>query len=494
MFTSIFKIALIACFLCLFNLIALTKDVLILNTNLLNAYNDITRLRINDGLTDISLSKLKEPNNALVHYIENYADFFILFIGEEEKEYRSRLKNRDFRLRKIKNADSNSPYYLFAQAEILLQWAVVKLKFGDKVSAASDVLDAYNLLVENNKKYPEFYPNNKSLSIIHAMAESLPSWVRKIVGVKGSVKMGLNEIKSLVDRLSRTKEMYFEESVAIYSYILFYADNKKELAYQTLISHNLDHRSNPLVTFLKATMAQKTGRNEACIKYLEQRPQGGGFLPFYYLDFIYGKALLFKLEKSSLKYINNYISNFKGRHYIKEAYQKIAWYHLAVNNDVMAYSAAIKFTTLYGVATVDEDIQAVNEAKNSLLPDRTLLQARLFFDGGYYTKAKEMLIPISMKYRSSNHLDEYNYRLGRITESMGETKAAINYYQKTVSQSKTNRYFACSAALQLALLYENSKQLALSRQYFNKCLLLKPDEYADGLHAKAKAGLHRVGK
>lgn len=76
------------------------KDILKLNNHLVNAYSDITKLRINDGLTDISLSKLSEPDNALVHYIENYADFFILFIGEEENEYRSRIKNRDFRLEK----------------------------------------------------------------------------------------------------------------------------------------------------------------------------------------------------------------------------------------------------------------------------------------------------------------------------------------------------------------------------------------------------------
>jgi TolA-binding protein len=478
----------------LFSSFIQAKDVLKINEDLVRAYQNFIKLRITDGYSYTSLSKLKDPNNALVYYIENYADFFTLFIGEELQEYNRRIENKEKRLKKIKSADPDTPYYLFAQAEILLQWAVIKIKFDDKISAAGDVLEAYNLLIENRNKYPDFYPNQKSLSIIHALAESLPPWVRKIVGVKGSVSLGVKEIKDLVQKLSPNKDLFYEESIAIYAYILFYADNKKELAYQTLIKNNLDHKTNPLITFLKATMAQKTGRNEDCIRFLQQKPTGGSYLPFYYLDFMYGKALLYKLDKTADQHILKFLKNFKGRHYLKEAYQKLAWHHLAVQNDLNAYKLSMQFALTKGSSTIDEDKQAYQEAKSHIVPDRALLQSRLLYDGGYYERAKNLLLPLSKKYSFGENSEEFQYRMGRINESLKDISSAIVFYKNTINLPPSKRYFACSAALQLGLLYETKGQNAEARKYFQKCLTMTPYEYAESIHAKAKAGINRVSK
>ena len=167
----------------------------------------------------------------MTYYIENYTDFFTLFIQEEETKYKSLLKNKDIRINKIKASDPGSPYYLFCQAEIILQWATIKLKFGDKINAATDVYEAYRLLEKNKQKFPDFTENNKSLSIIHALAESVPSWVRKIMNIKGSVDLGTSEIRISANKSISEKSIFKEEIVAIYSYILFYSNNKKEEAY-----------------------------------------------------------------------------------------------------------------------------------------------------------------------------------------------------------------------------------------------------------------------
>lgn len=68
-------------------------------------------------------------------------------------------------------------------------------------------------------------------------------------------------------------------------------------------------------------MAQKTGRNETAIKILEERPKGDEFLSFYYLDYMYGKFKLHRLDKNADQYIITFLTNFKGKHYIKEAWQ-----------------------------------------------------------------------------------------------------------------------------------------------------------------------------
>jgi hypothetical protein len=56
-------------------------------------------------------------------------------------------------------------------------------------------------LLENNvKKFPNFIPQQKSLGLIHIMVGSIPQnflWVAKLLGLKGSVKNGLQELKNV---------------------------------------------------------------------------------------------------------------------------------------------------------------------------------------------------------------------------------------------------------------------------------------------------------
>ena len=88
---------------------------------------------------------------------------------------------------------------------------------------------------------------------------------------------------------------------------------------------------------------------------------------------------------------------------------------------------------------------------------------------------------------------EYTYRLGRITQKMDKTDEAQRLYRQTIERGAANpAYFACNAALQLGLLYEEKNDSKNAREAFNRCLSLKPEEYASSLHAQAKAGLSRL--
>ncbi|MBK8109848.1 MAG: hypothetical protein IPK46_05645 [Saprospiraceae bacterium] len=130
---------------------------------------------------------------------------------------------------KLESVQLKDPHLDFIKAEILLQWALIQIKFDDKISAGKAVYKAYQLLENNQKKYPSFKENNKSLSILHVLAESVPKWVRKLIGVKGSINQGKIEIESLAQfALSQKKYRYKDEVAAIYTYILFYQFNDRD--------------------------------------------------------------------------------------------------------------------------------------------------------------------------------------------------------------------------------------------------------------------------
>ena len=56
----------------------------------------------------------------------------------------------------------------------------------------------------------------------------------------------------------------------------------------------------------------------------------------------------------------------------------------------------------------------------------------------------------------------------------------------TLQKSDAQKYFACSAALYLAIIYEQKKNWSLANKYYEKCLSFQPSEYASSLHQKAK--------
>ena len=466
---------------------------LIMNNDIEQAYKDISELKMASGLQKIDHIKKTDPNNAMVYYIENYVDFFTLFIQEDEVLYNKLLKNKDIRLKKIKASNPESPYYLFCQAEIILQWATIKLKFDEKISAAKDVYQAYKLLEENKKAFPNFIENNKSLSIIHALAESVPSWIRTFMGIKGSVALGTKEISALVTRANADGSIFKNEIIAIYSYILFYSNNKKEEAFKLYDTYKLNHKENILIAFLKSTMAHKTGRNDLALKILDERPKGKEYLPFYYLDFMYGKYKLYKLDKDAGIHIMKFLNHFKGQHYIKEAWQKLAWCRLVIHNDKVSYKKYMVNCINNGKALIDEDIQALKEAKVTAIPNEILLKSRLLYDGGYYTKAQNLLILHSKSFIHDINDGEYYYRLGRVTDALKNYKDALEYYEMAIVKGDPDKYYGCSASLYAGLIYEEQKKFTKARQYFEKCLSLYPEGYSASLHQKAKSGLNRIG-
>lgn len=464
------------------------------NSDIRQCYELLTKLQLDDASKKITQLKKSQPTNLAILHLENYVDFFTLFITENEAEYSKRIGNKEIRLQKLNANYVSDPYYNFIKAEILLHWALVHTKFDKKIKAGNEIYEAYKLLEANKKLYPNFIDNNKSLSVIHILAESVPKWVRKLIGVKGSATLGSTEIKLIADYSIKNKDHFFREEVAaIYSYILYYQLNKKKEAVNTFDQFGIDISDSPLLTFLKASIYLRNGENENCLNTLNSLKTKSGSLPFYYLDFMKGRSLLFKQDVTSNRYLLSFINNFKGKHFIKEAYQKLAWYELSMNNDELAYRENLKYCKQKGYQLVDEDKQAMKEAKANVVPNAILLKSRVLFDGGYYQKVLDLLT------KNENHISnnptykiEFNYRKGRVLQSLKKYNDAIPYLQVAVKNSSSSSYFGANSSLQLGLIYEELGDKKSAKFYFQTCLDMNPSEYKNSIHQKAKSGLLRV--
>ena len=400
------------------------------------------------------------------------------------------------RLRLLKEGDSNSPYYLFSQAEIHLQWALTRIKFEEYLKAAIEVNKAIGMLERNRKKFPDFISNNKSLSILHAVAGTIPKKYKGVLGVisnfDGTIDEGIREIDKVLEYAKSNDYFFQDEAIAIKALILLHLKGKDKEAWNFLNTSGLDHDKNPLASFLYASVASKNGNNEEVIEILKGRKRSIQAYPFYYLDLMLGTAKLSRLDADADVYIKTYINYFKGKNYIKDAYRKLAWHGLVVKGDETLYLQNMVNCMERGEQVIEEDKAALNEAHRKSIPNKLLLRSRILFDGGYGKKALKDLESINTEGLNEDDQIEYHYRKGRVYQVLNNDKAFESFVECLALGESSDLYFACNAALQLGILYEDDGDPVKAKTYFKKCVSLNPSEYKNGLHQKAKAGLKRL--
>jgi tetratricopeptide (TPR) repeat protein len=464
----------------------------------IQGYQYATSLQLNNALKVVDEMKKQEPNNMLVYFIEDYIDFFNLFIGEERSTYQLLKNKKDIRLKMIRKGNENSPYYKFCQADIYLHWALVKLKFNEKTSAALDIRKAYSLLNQNENDFPNFMPNKKSLGVMHALIGTIPSnykWLSNIIGITGTIDQGIQEIQLALNQAQNKEKIFELETVVMFAFMMLYLQNSPESAWNIVSTSSLNPKTNPLANFALANIASRTGRNEEAIRILKQRPKSQEFLPFYYLDLLEGMVKLKKLDLSAEKNIQVFLQNFKGENYIKEAFQKLGWIGILKNNN-QSYFRCMQKCIQKGANETDEDKSAFFEAQKAKVPHIELLKARLLSDGGYAIQAHRTLINASnIIFEDKEYLLEFNYRLGRSYQMLKNYHEAIETYEKVIEMGENNpAYFACRSALSIGNIYEDQKKYDKAVSYYEKCLEMEPSEYANGLHQKAEAGINRIRK
>lgn len=463
-----------------------------------SAYQKVISLRFAEARTEIDALKKNEPNNLMPHFIENYLETASAVLNDSESEYRKGVKNMDKRLSKLSTGDHNSPYYLYCQAEIRLQWALLRGRYGDYLSCITNVKNAYSLLEENQKRYPDFVANKKSLGLLHAIVGNIPDEIRWAVkgigGMKGTIAQGVQELEDLLNYSRYNPNFIFGiESYVAYSYLQLHLNNKTQTAWKTMSEGLKEHKTNPLAMFALANVGMRTGHNDEAIKLLEQMPVGNQFHPFPYRSFLLGIAKLYRLDTDANQYLQQFLSNYKGQFGIKEAYQKLAWFHL-LKNDQQGYWNNIYQAKIQGITRADTDKAADREANKGEMPDVQLLKARLLFDGGYNQRAYDLLKNSAAAYEQheKNNL-EFLYRMGRICHKLNKNEDAIRYYNLAIGKGSGKPwYFACNSALQLGLLYEDRKEWTNARAAYQKAIKIDTEEYSASLHARAKAGYNRV--
>jgi tetratricopeptide (TPR) repeat protein len=468
------------------------------DANCVEAYKAILSLKMNEAKLLIQKEKQQNPQNGIAVLLDNYVDYFSLLASENKDEYERLKDNKSARLSVLEDNDSNSPFYLFSQAEVYLQWSFLKAKFGDYLSSAIDAKKASNLLKENTKKYPDFLPNQKSLALVNVIFGSIPANFKSItrfLGMTGNAQAGIKQLEALRAELPKTKYSFYNNEVVFFICTIDINVLHNLNDYSKLMSYLSEMESSSLLkAYLQGYVASKTAHNDDAIAFLEASPNSNQYVKLPAINYLLGVARLSHMDKDTPVALNEFIRDFRGINYIKDAYSKLAYFYL-LQNDHGKYAYYIKLVKSRGYSIDEKDKQALSEA-NDVKPDLDLLKARLYFDGGYYGKALSELTA-----RDVNSLKllrdktEYYYRLGRIYDKTDKQAEAILNYQRAINLGKTTHYYyAANAALSIGRIYEGKKDFKRAGDYYNQAIDMRDHEYQTSIDDDAKAGLKRIGQ
>lgn len=463
------------------------------------AYQKATQLRFTEADNLLQRLSTQEPDNLVALHIANYIDFFKVYLNEDAEEFARLEKNKNLRLAQIRQGDANSPWYLYLQADIRLHWALARLKFEEYTTAFLEVNKAYKLLRDNARRFPDFMPNYKDLGILHAAVGSIPDSYRWAVtglsSLQGDLDQGRRELEQVLEYARHNPFLFEEETRVLYAYLLLHLSDLEDEAWKALEGGQLQPDTNPLACFVMVNVAMRTGRNDEAIRLLENRPRGRAFHPFWYLDFLHGVCLQRRLEAGADEPLLRFVRYFKGRHYLKEAYQKLAWQAL-LDGRREQYFEYMRELQQHGASVVGSDASAQLEARSGEAPHADLLRARLLFDGGYFSRAARQLERLNAAHLTEKqHQLEHTYRLGRVYQALGRQRQALQQFDRCIDAGETEPwYYACRSALEAGRIREQERQYSEAQVYFKRCLQMKPAEHAAGLHQQAKAGLQRIKK
>ncbi len=474
------------------------------NSNCREAYRSILSLHFIEAGKMLNAEKAAHPSNLIPVYLENYIDFFTVFIGEESSTFEKFRKEQELRSDILKKGNMESPWYRYCLGNMRIQFALCRMKFGEYKSAAFDISRAYSQLNENTQLHPDFPLQNSGLGLIHILAGIIPenySWVLRVLGLDGNVQKGLDEISTMAGYTgsNETYQLFRIESLFYLAFLdaTLGKDAKNAL---TILRKFEDQNyvfpghTNPLLIFVRASILAKAGKCDEAILNLQEYHAEGEEFPFYYLDYLTGLNKLNRLDPDADLYFIRYLKNFRGRNYIKSCYQKLAWTFLLKGN-ISKYEEYIGKALTRGKLLIDNDMQANREARSGEQPNIILLKARLLSDGGYTDRAIHLLLDQSVKniIRTQKDLLEYDYRLGRIYQESGNHNEALKYFGITIlNGAGQSWYFAENAALQSGFIYEQDKDYSNASRCYRLCLSMKNTEYKNSLDQKARLGLKRI--
>lgn len=461
----------------------------------MQAYAAYMALHLEEGNNAIKQEIVRNPKNLMAIYISDYEDCLLLLFNGNKTDYEQRKGHLDARITILERGNNKSPWYRLCKAGLYLHWAFVNIRMADNYRAALNFRKSFVLLRENRKLFPNFDYNNIYWGAEQAALGAIPDnykWITSAIGMSGDVKRGAKNIEQFIS-VHDSSDPLKAEAVIFYSYLRFYLLYQQEEAWKYINSNAFPLEDNLMHMFVKSNIAVNYRKADVALETLAMAQKDTEYSRFPILEYEYGTALFLKLNLSCLAHFRKFLASYKGGFFVKDTWQKIAYAYFIQGNMHEANNARLKIKST-GTTVVDADKQAARFANNTEWPDRTLLESHLLIDGGYYKTALDRIgVKSESDYNNISDKLEYNFRLARIYDEIGDDSKALQYYQDVINKGRNRQeHFAARSALQMAFIYEKAGRRTDALAKYNESLSMHDHDFQGSIDQQAKAGVNRI--
>lgn len=436
---------------------------------------------LNLQLSQARASIYRIPSENLLRlYLENWAEVLEVAANQDKVLYANYVQKKDQRLQSLKKHLAGSPYQLFLQAEITLQWALAQIVCGELWSAAWNVRHAFGLLEQNYQLFPSFEGTLKSLGVLKILLGVVPAqykWLLSLWGVSGNLTEGFDMLQQAANGTSP-----FAWEARLWLFVL-HVHLKETVPAISIDNHFVGK-------WIVAAAFRKAGNSSKALELLKDLPSDAPA----WLCWEKATALMYSGSyQEALYWLDLFEKRHRGADLRKDARLKRFWCLWLLDQHAQAQSALESIATL-GRLQTEADRHAAYFATLRPLPDKRLLQARLFTDGGYLEKSEQVLKSVNWHDLDAMNRSEFFYRLARNAHRGEQWQKAIFYYHQCLAQAKgASWYFLPNAALQLGYLYRDcQKDCQKARFYFQQALQYQHHPYKKSIERKAVLALAQL--
>ncbi len=453
------------------------------------AYLNVIDLDFENARNKLKFLPTNPENNPYSIYVANLADVLEVYASGNEEQYNAYRSNENVRLNQINRLSNDTPEKYFLEAEVKLQWAFAKFRFGHYLKAFWGFKQAFSIAQDGHEKFPEYVPLNKSLGVLHTVLGSFPEnyhWLLSLLNAEGDISLGMAELR----KLRQENSLFYQESIAYQSLFQTYLLNEKEKALLNI--EELIQTPKKVMKAVAVLVYFKTAKSSNAEELLLQMEGNNVYNYIPFLQYISGEINLQKGDyPTAIQYYHNFIQSNNGVNYTKDAYLKIALCHWLENDS--NFELYKEKARNEGRAEIDADKNAAFLAKQDSLPNKDLLKIRYATDGGYFNMVENILTKIKTNHFNKDEKLEYHYRLARFFHLTGKFTLAIKEYQWVIQHQKDREfYFAPNACLQSAYIFIDQGNLKKAEELLLQIEKYNNHPYKSSIDKKAEIELIKI--
>lgn len=457
----------------------------------------ILSLRFEEADSLLRISAESGLQNPAWFYLKNYLDFLDAVISGDRSSYESYLENSGRWIDSIQKLFGDDPGARIHMSSIHLQSSFLSAYYGENFNAAKHFYNAHRLLRQSLAAGSTEAGDGgngglilRNRGLIALGIGSVPEeyrWLLKIFGMKGEIAEGLGYLEDYLSSATGPERI---EACIIFQFVS-HSVNAGLSEDDVLVEGCGD--SLTLSRYSMALVDLASGRSKKVVKNLEHYQQSDEERALPYLDLLLGEAMLNGLAPGANKPLERFLGEHSGENYRHYAYHKLSWHYL-LSGEWEQYQLTRQKVIDSGEAYLDADRQALSEARDTLVVNSELLQARLLFDGGYYREALSQLKDDpAIVLRNRKDSIEYKYRLARVYDRIDDKNTAIRYYQEVLASGSGEKwYFVPNSALQLGIIHEAEGEKEQALGYYRECLKINRSAYEKSIDYKARQGIRRL--